>query len=451
MIFIQKLAVIFELLIADFIIGYHLKRKNFFVIRLAACLLIIFAIVLLLPLINNAIYDVFRYFLFFILILLGMRFCFDEKFIKLFFVSTVAYTLQHIAYELFDVFVVLTGIYNVHNVIGSGVYDFFLIFTSNGNSFVSGNPFTIIMYIFIYYITYLIGYFLLHSRLEKRIEIGITNTKLLCLSAIILLFDIVVSAFIGYYSQTDFNQTYLALLDSFNIFCCILALFLLFLEDNRSKIANDLTIVKHLLKEKEVQYSTSKANIDLINQKCHDLKHQIRTIGKNKYVDENVLNEIEETISIYDSAIKTGNEALDIILTEKSLFCTKEKIKLCCIIDGKELSFMSDPDLYSLFGNLLDNAIEAVSKLEEDKKIISLSIKKQQSFLIINIHNYYQGTLEFKDTLPKTTKADSKYHGYGMKSIQMIVDKYAGEMSLTTDKSVFNLNIIFTSPFKNRE
>ncbi len=443
MIFIQKLAVIFELLIAEFIMCYHLKRQKHFVFRLLSCLILLFSFALLLPLIDNAIYDVFRYFLFFILILLGMKFCFNEKLIKLIFVSTVAYTLQHIAYELFDVFVISTGIYNVHNVIGSGVYDFFLIFTSNGNSFVSGNPFTIIMYIFIYYMTYLVGYFILHSRLKKKIDIGVTNTKLLCLSTVILSFDIVVSSFIGYYSQNDFNQTYLALLDIFNIFCCVLSLFLLFLEENRSQIANDLTIVKHLLKEKEVQYSTSKANIDLINQKCHDLKHQIRLIGKNKYLDENTIKEIEGTISIYDSTIKTGNEALDIILTEKSLFCTKEKIKLCCIVDGKELDFMSDSDLYSLFGNLLDNAIEAVTQLEEAKKIISLSIKKNQSFLIINIHNYYQGTLEFNDALPKTTKSDSKYHGYGMKSVQMIVEKYDGEMSITTDKNVFNLNILF--------
>ena len=391
MIFIQKLAVIFELLIADFIIGYHLKRKNFFVIRLAACLLIIFAIVLLLPLINNAIYDVFRYFLFFILILLGMRFCFDEKFIKLFFVSTVAYTLQHIAYELFDVFVVLTGIYNVHNVIGSGVYDFFLIFTSNGNSFVSGNPFTIIMYIFIYYITYLIGYFLLHSRLEKRIEIGITNTKLLCLSAIILLFDIVISAFIGYYSQTDFNQTYLALLDSFNIFCCILALFLLFLEENRSKIANDLTIVKHLLKEKEVQYSTSKANIDLINQKCHDLKHQFYALKNNQALDEKLTKEIEESIDIYNSKIKTENEVLDIILTDYNLRSINNSIELTCMADGKLLNFMEETDLYSLFGNMLSNAFEYELKVSLDKRFISLTITQKGKYVSIHCENYYDG------------------------------------------------------------
>lgn len=443
MIILQKIGFIVELLIADGLLCYHFKRRQYFILRLLASLIAIFFIGIFLPIINNAFYNFFRYFFFLLLTIGGMFFCFKEKLIKDVFVSLIAYTLQHIAYLFFDLFAIITGIYNVHNVIGSGAYDFFLIFTSNGNSFVSGNPFTIMMYLFIYYITYFVSFLFIHKRLEKKIQLGINNIKMLALAGLIIVFDIIVSSFISYYSHNDFNRVYLGLLDVFNIFCCVLSLVLLFLEDNRGQMASDLTIVKHLLKERQEQYEISKSNIDLINQKCHDLKHQIRAIGKNQYVDEKVISEIEKTISIYDANVKTSNEPLDIILTEKNLFCNKHQIKLCCIIDGAQLSFMSEPDLYSLFGNLIDNAIEAVEKLSDDKKIISLSVKKNKSFLVINIYNYYDGVIEFSDKLPKTTKADSKYHGYGMKSIQMIVDKYHGEFSLTTDKNVFNVNIIF--------
>ena len=55
----------------------------------------------------------------------------------------------------------------------------------------------------------------------------------------------------------------------------------------------------------------------------------------------------------------TGNHALDVILTEKSLICKQKEIKLTCMADGKQLAFMQTTDLYSIFGNLLNNSIEA--------------------------------------------------------------------------------------------
>ena len=80
-------------------------------------------------------------------------------------------------------------------------------------------------------------------------------------------------------------------------------------------------------------------------------------------------------IDIYDSMLKTGNEALDVIFAEKSLLCRKNDIKLNCIIDGAKLSFMETADIYVLFGNLMDNAMEAVEKLSDvDKRIVSVNV-----------------------------------------------------------------------------
>ena len=74
-------------------------------------------------------------------------------------------------------------------------------------------------------------------------------------------------------------------------------------------------------------------------------------------------------ISIYDSMLKTGNEALDVIFAEKSLVCRKNDIKLNCMIDGAKLSFMENTDIYALFGNLMDNAIEAIEKLKDNDNL----------------------------------------------------------------------------------
>ena len=152
---------------------------------------------------------------------------------------------------------------------------------------------------------------------------------------------------------------------------------------------------------------------------------------------------MEDAIDIYDSIEKTGNQALDIILTEKSFYCQKNGILLSCLADGRQLSFMDDADIYSLFGNLLDNAIRAALPLEPDLRVISLTIRAERGLLSIHSHNYYQGTVGLEHGLPLTTNEDKTIHGFGVKSMNMIVEKYGGTISFQPGDGVFNLNMLF--------
>ena len=179
--------------------------------------------------------------------------------------------------------------------------------------------------------------------------------------------------------------------------------------------------------------------------KCHDLRHQIREYGKKSAISPESINDLEQMINIYDSNVKTGNETLDLILTEKSLLCQKKNIKLTCLADCSKIGFIDDSDLYSLFGNAVDNAIEAVMKIQnDDKRNISLIVRNVENYLSISIENYYEGEIKFGDDgLPLTTKFDTNYHGYGVKSIKYIVDKYHGTLSITAKKDIFKLYILF--------
>lgn len=441
--FWYKLIFVTELLIAETLIVYRLKRRKKFILRLFLSVIGVYGLALAVPVFSNEIANSAMFLVLFLLTVGGIKICFDERWVKILFCAVAAYTLQHIAYEIFELLALAMGIYNVDNIYGSTSFEYFIIYTSNGSSFVSGNPFTVMLSLFVYSVTYFFGFLFIKNRIGGRKDFGVDNVKMFVLAAVILFFDIIVSSLISYYSRRDFNATYVAFLDIFNVFCCIFALYLQFVVDNKNMLESDLKIIKRLWKEKEYQYNLSKSNIALINQKCHDLKHQIRRIGTDSALDKNVVKEIEDVISIYDSPVKTGNEALDIILTEKSLYCSRNGIKLCCIADGRQLDFMTSADLYALFGNIVDNAIEAVEKLDEGKRTISLTIKKTAGFLAINLHNYYDGEIQFEGKLPKTIKSDKAYHGYGMKSVEMLCAKYGGEMSIKTENSVFNLNIVF--------
>jgi hypothetical protein len=199
-------------------------------------------------------------------------------------------------------------------------------------------------------------------------------------------------------------------------------------------------IMEEMLHREKQQYLQSKENIELINIKVHDLKHQIRRLRQDNS-DEN-FREVERALRIYDSHYKTGNDALDVILTDRSLQCEKNKITLTCACNGKDLNFMEESDIYSLFGNALSNAIESVSGIQdEDKRCISLNVRSNSGLLSIHVENYYQVEIEFENGLPKTKK-DQSWHGFGMKSMALIASKYKGSLTSTAVEDIFYLDVI---------
>ena len=203
----------------------------------------------------------------------------------------------------------------------------------------------------------------------------------------------------------------------------------------------------YTMKEQE-QYELSKENIALINQKCHDLKHQVRAIrSMNKEEIDAYLHGIEASIEIYESIVKTGNEVLDTILTEKSLYCKERGITVSCVADGSQMGFINTIDLYAILGNALDNAIEAVEKFKhKEKRQIDVMIYRQQQFLVINIINPTKEMPVFEEELPRTTKKDRYHHGFGLKSIQYMVNKYDGNLNVSVEDGCFSLKILVPIP-----
>lgn len=203
----------------------------------------------------------------------------------------------------------------------------------------------------------------------------------------------------------------------------------------------------HMQKE---NYRVSAESVDLINRKYHDLKHQIQLLRAEVSSDEKLryLDEMEREIQSYEAQNKTGNKAFDTILTAKSLRCQSLGISMTCVADGHELDFIKPTDLSVLFGNALDNAIEGAEKIaDEEKRLIHVSVARQKSFVRIRVENCYEGEIRFAGGLPATRK-DARYHGYGMKSIQSIVDKYGGSMTVKAQDGWFELRILFPIPQK---
>lgn len=454
--YFYKVIFTIELLIAESLMCMHMKRRRFFALRLAATFVVCAGVAFAVPIVSySAFYCSFMFILLFGVSILGLFFCYNEKIMPVLFRAIAAYTTQHVAFQIFEltsfginaVFLgsaAGTGAYgsgDVTTILPDAIFNFGSL--SSGSIFtLLARLFTVVAYIFVYVITYYASCVFITRKLKDGDKFELKNSAMFVFVICFLLFNIVVSSFVTYYSGKAFDAFYLVLLDLYNIGGAFFTLYLMIEVIFRKQLEHDYYMSNRLLKQAGEQYELAKRNVELINMKCHDLKHQIHSaIGKT--VDAEALKEIDGIISIYDANIRTGNDALDIILTEKSLYCTKHDIKLYCIIDGKLLNFISNADLYSLFGNILDNAIEAVRHLERKRRFINLSVRETNGFTCITESNSREHELEFVNGLPKSTKTDSDIHGYGLKSIRHVCKKYNAELALSTPAGKFELTIVF--------
>ncbi len=433
--FWYKVVFMAELFLSEFIFSWKLKKKKLYPLRIIVVGIVCFAVAFAIPILQySALYSSLLFFgLYFLSTVLLKLFCYDENWVNVFFCTIAAYATQHIAFETYNFIIIATGLNN-----GLPVEAYGDRMQSTYDALVN----------FIHYESYLIVYWICYliygQRIRKGENMRLISVHLLLLSIAMILVSVVINAIVTYYSYSHPNQFYSSIVCLLIIFCCAFVLTAQFNLLAKKKAIEELSVVQKMWSSEEKQYNILKENIDYINIKCHDLKHQIRHFGDKCSLPEESVSEMMKKISVYDTSLKTGNEALDILLMEKSLTCLNKGIKLTTMADGKAISFMEETEIYSLLGNALDNAIESLEKVkEEEKKVMGLIIKNAGGFVSIHLYNYCEKKPKFKDGLPLTTKDNRKLdHGYGVKSMRLIVEKYGGSLSASYEKETFNLDML---------
>lgn len=195
-------------------------------------------------------------------------------------------------------------------------------------------------------------------------------------------------------------------------------------------------------------YQMSRDGITSLQVKCHDLKHQIATIrskaGKESF--EKYIDRLEDSIIEYGTVVECGNETINIVLTEKNILCQTCGVKFSYLIDGALFDFMSEMELFSLFGNALDNALEGCNKVKDpEKRVISLKANAMNGMVVLHVENSFDAPLNMVDDMPVTTK-DGTGHGFGLRSIREIAEKYDGIASVVAEGNIFKLTVVLKQP-----
>lgn len=401
-----------QMMMAVLIFLFWMKKRSFFIARLAASVAVQILFVRVVP-----VFD-FGYFLqsvylmaIFMSIVLNMWFCFEGSFFEILFCCISGRCMQGIARNT----VALVG-------------DFSL----STDTWIS---------ILIYALIYALFYFLFARRLNLN-QCGNVSNRKITLMAFAVLFVTIVLNLLSQGAQTDVLGA--VCIHTLVIITCLLLLFLQFgimAEETSTQVIQTIKYLQH--KEME-QYEISRETMDLINVKYHDLKKLLA--GYEGMFSKEELIEVSKSIDIFSSLYRTGNRIFDTVFTEKALICDSKDIRLECILDVSGFESIDSVDLFSLLSNSLNNAIEASAKVEDpEKRRIWVKSASRGELLFLSVQNYFDGKLKFcGDGLFKTTKRDEKYHGFGLKSMKMVAEKYNGSMSVKTENNIFSLNFVLS-------
>lgn len=172
----------------------------------------------------------------------------------------------------------------------------------------------------------------------------------------------------------------------------------------------------------------------------HDIKHylsataELITDGKPEKAKSYIESVINEKINPAVIGVNTGSVVVDAVINRRLEVCAEKSIEMKCLIDTQFVS-ENDVDVSILLSNLLDNAIEGCSNTDYPQ--IELIVKKKKSLTYITVKNSIACSVLDENPKLKTSKKDKSAHGYGIRSIKNIVNKYNGSVDFWEEDSCF--------------
>lgn len=359
----------------------------------------------------------------FLIVLALCFFCFNVRIPHLMLVGTLGFCAQNLA----------------DNIV-NGVMTFV-----RSLSFVTAQVVYVLLVVCVLSAVYFTMYFAFMHRTGGEISVKLSSVRMVLFLIMTLFVSNFLNMFINGALMAGQSTTYVTLGHLAMIFCNLLIIVLQMNFLMTDKMTRELDTIHSLWEKDRKTYEIGKEKMEALNLNLHDLRHLINR-AKGATAEE-VKAELEASVQEFGALIETGCNALDVVVNEKRRVCDDRGIELTIIADGRALNFMNDVDVYSMFGNILDNAIDAVSKFSDpDKKTVSLSVSCRNGNVIIREDNYCDYRIGFNNGLPMTTKKNKAKHGYGVKSIAMLAQKYGGAYSFSVHEEIFSLEISVPLP-----
>lgn len=210
--------------------------------------------------------------------------------------------------------------------------------------------------------------------------------------------------------------------------------------DNIEK--QELSAVKTRLEFQEQTAVETARQYEEMRTLRHDMKHYLSAaaelIAENKseqakeYIESIIGNKVESG----SIPARTGSAMIDAVLSSKQAVCAEKSIVIKTMIDTS-FGKISELDMSVLLANLLDNAINGTTK----NGSIELTIERKKSMLLIKVSNNIKQSVLGSNPALLTDKPNKELHGFGVKSMRAIADKYDGAIDFSENGDVFKAEI----------
>ena len=220
------------------------------------------------------------------------------------------------------------------------------------------------------------------------------------------------------------------------------AIFLFELSNRNADARRRLALIEKQTEMEKESYQRMLKTSEELRRIRHDIKNHllyVRGIIERNEIEkaEEYIEKMEEELGSNEKYMVTGNRTIDYIIASK--FSESTDITLVCTGVFPESKVIDELDLAVLFGNLLDNAIEAVKS--QENKLIEIRFSMYNDYCNILISNHIcESVLKNNPTL-STTKGKGSKHGFGLKSVRSIVEKYSGIFDAYEEGSKINIQI----------
>ena len=215
-------------------------------------------------------------------------------------------------------------------------------------------------------------------------------------------------------------------------------------KDNQTKLEYEL------MKEKEKYSKESMEIIKRSNEELREFKHDLKnyllplqeameTMPQSEMVK--VWEKINQKIEDVQTLIQTGNSYVDSMINTKITLARSEKVDVKCTILSK-MEGLDDVEFCAVFGNLMDNAIEAERKVTEKKEII-IFVEEKMGYLRLEIQNKIEKSVLNENSSLNTTKKDTSSHGIGHKSVKRTMQKVGGALKYYETGDLFCAEAVF--------
>ena len=288
-------------------------------------------------------------------------------------------------------------------------------------------------------------YYMIFARLMNKKKVAFTKVQW-AINFIILIYSLInmlVIAEGALQGQANFILTV-------NMGCIVLAdLYLLYfikVANEKNYLEGEIEILEKQAHMRYEYYLAQEQKYNATVHILHDVDKHIKSIEQLYAVGENVetteyVKEIKNMLEPLIPIKYTGNPILDILLTDKAAISKEKNIKFDIKVDNINMDFLEAIDTTTIFGNLIDNAIEAVEKAEGDRDI-RISISPYHEMVIVRIENTSL-PLKWRNGFPVSEKG--KNHGIGLLNVKRSIEKYDGDISFQQKNGIVTVDVLLNS------